>query len=195
MPQIQAVKTPLTPPQALGVLASALGPSRAVALPMVAAQSASETDHWRSMWNWSFGNVTTANPSKDTFHTLGKNGLFYKSFDSPENGASEYIDALQRRGILDCALRRDMGCYAAKIAASHYLGFIGRVAPDGKLVTQQQYDTYASNIAGLVRHFESMTPESLQRAQAPTPKKRSVMLVLSLALGAVALLSGGGGDR
>jgi len=163
MSQIPAAKTPLSAPQALSVLADALGADRR-ALPMVAAQSAVETNHWTAMWHWNFGNVSTADPATDyqILPSRPPNPIHFKVYSSPEQGARDYVAWLRKRGVLDYALRNDLAGYGAHLKSGGYLGFIGRTAPNGHVVSDKDYDDYMRGIAGLVHSFENMLPEPLR---------------------------------
>jgi len=156
MAQIAATKTPMTAAQALYVLGGALG-SEAAALPMVAAQSAVETAHWGAMWHWNFGNVT-AGPNDD-YQILPGNQLHFKVYASAEEGARDYVRWLRSRGVLAYALRGDLDGYIENLKSHGYLGFIGRVSPDGHVVSQDDYDKYARGIGGLIHTFASMVPQ------------------------------------
>jgi|GEM_PF-4560210 len=163
MSQIPAAKTPLAAPQALSFLADALGSERR-ALPMVAAQSAVETGHWNAMWHWNFGNVTVADASADyqILPSRPPNPLHFKVYDSPEQGARDYVAWLRKRGVLDYGLRNDLAGYVEHLKSGGYLGFIGRTAPDGHVVSDKDYDDYLRGIAGLIRTFEKMVPAPLR---------------------------------
>jgi hypothetical protein len=188
MAQVAAERTTLTPAQALGVLAEALGPDRA-ALPMVAAQSAVETGHWKAMWHWNFGNVT-ADASSD-YQILPKNQLHFKVYGSPQEGARDYIAWLRRRGILDYAIRGDLPGYIAHLKSAGYLGFVGRTAPGGHVVSDKDYDDYASGIAGLIRSFETMRPEPIARAvvRSGSTRGRAIVTAAAIAVGAAVLMN------
>ena len=202
MAQIEAVKTPLPPPQALSVLGEALGPDRLRALPMVAAQSAHETKIWQGMWRWNFGNVTQADPSMN-FQLLPVKGPSprFRAFDSPQEGARDYVEFLRKRGVLDYALRGDLSGYIAHLKATGYLGYVGRVAPDGHVVSDAEYDVYGRSIASLIHTLATLAPEPLRMGAfvaeraAPfvlgTPRKREAVLFVSLLVGAAALMMSG----
>ena len=190
MAQLSAERTTLTAPQALAVLGDALGPDRR-ALPMVAAQSAVETGHWKAMWRWNFGNVT-ADAASD-YQILPKNPLHFKVYGSPEEGARDYVEWLRKHGVLDYALRGDLSGYMAHLKSAGYLGFIGRTAPGGHVVSEQDYDDYMRGISGLVHTFENMAPEPLRAAsvyaRTSNPTGRKVVTALAIGLGTAFLLS------
>jgi hypothetical protein len=190
MAQIAAEKTLLTAPQALYALGKALG-SDIRALPMVAAQSAVETGHWQSMWHWNFGNVT-AGPSND-YQILPKNPLHFRVYNSPDEGARDYVEYLRRRGLLDFALRNDLAGYMARLKATGYLGFVGRLKPDGTPVTDSEYDTYGRNIGSLVARFANMAPQPFRwaMAQGSTTARKVVTAAAVMGLGIALAISAG----
>jgi hypothetical protein len=183
MAQLPATKTPMTAAQALYVLGSALG-SDAAALPMVAAQSAVETAHWAAMWRWNFGNVT-AGPGED-YQILPGNPLHFKVYESAEDGARDYVRWLRTRGVLAYAIRGDLDGYIENLKSHGYLGFIGRAMPNGRVVSQSDYDQYARGIAGLIHTFASMTPQPFRSATSSLVRMGSTRGRKIVTVGAVA---------
>jgi len=183
MTQVAATKTPMTAAQALYVLRDALG-AEAAALPMVAAQSADETAHWNAMWHWNFGNVT-AGPSDD-YQILPGNHLRFKVYASAEEGARDYVRWLRSRGVLAYALRGDLDGYIESLKSHGYLGFIGRMAPDGHVVSQDDYDKYARGIGGLIHTFTNMVPQPFRSAATSLIRFNSTRGRKIVTVGAVA---------
>jgi hypothetical protein len=193
--QLSAVRTSLPAPQALYVLGHALG-SDVRALPMVAAQSAHETAHWTAMWRWNFGNVT-AGPGDDYQVLPGLPTMHFKTYDTAEQGARDYIQWLRSRGVLDYALRGDLDGYVDHLKAHGYLGFIGRVAPDGHIISDDDYDSYRRSIAGMIGSFEHLLPEPLRGTvvllRGSTAQRKAVTVAAVLGVGIALAISGSSG--
>lgn len=165
MSQVAEKLTPLSPAQAMGAIKAAL-PSGAsqTALAMIAAQSAEETSSWKSMWNWSFGNVTPT-PAQLTAGApyvmhADTGTMRYLAFSDPVSGAKSLTGWLQGHGLLAAAEAGDLDSYMAGLQAGSYLGTIGLTDGSGHTVTQSDYDVYRAAIASLMAQFQTVAPVS-----------------------------------
>lgn len=98
--QVTAVKTPLTNAQAKTLLSAALTNAFGRAptsgeLSMVMAQSALETGHWKSIFNYNFGN-SVGSTSNAWFALKGTPGYHYKAFSSASEGSQYFVNLLKK---------------------------------------------------------------------------------------------------
>ncbi|MHB8331500.1 MAG: hypothetical protein ACYDDA_04935 [Acidiferrobacteraceae bacterium] len=190
MGEVATTPTPLTRAQALGALLAAGVPQSA--LPMVAAQSAVETNAWGSTTghgfnNYNFGNTT---PSASqiaagiSWMTQGVPNMKYIAFDDPVSGAKSMLGWITSHGLLPYAENNDLAGYTAKLEAGCYLGCVGRVDPsNGQVITQQAYTNYQNGIASWMNTLRNVQPV------APPSASPFAIPVADLALAAAAALS------
>ncbi len=152
--EVPALRTPMDGPSALAALLAGGCPRAALA--MVAAQSAVETDAWRAMWRWNFGNVTAA--GAQDYQILPGNPLHFRAFASPTAGAAAMVAWLARRGCLPYAEAGDLDGFVAALERSCYLGCL----PPSGSASQADYDSYRRAIAARMRELSGVTP-------APSP--------------------------
>ena len=155
--QYAAQRTPISAPQALGILQAALPPgTSARALAIVAAQSDVETAAWAAMWLWNFGNITAVS-GQDYQILPGLTGSF-RAYAAPIDGAADYVRWLSTRGVLPYALTGDVAGYVGALRAGCYLGCIGQTDQRGHTVSQSDYDAYQSAISARMARYETMVP-------------------------------------
>jgi hypothetical protein len=100
--EVQATRTPLAPTDArelLGrALAAELGRTPAPAeLRMVVAQSALETNWWKALWNWNFGNATAISGAPFFVLQTRTGPKHFRPFASAWQGATYFVALLRRR--------------------------------------------------------------------------------------------------
>jgi hypothetical protein len=113
----EATHTPLKVADVLAALRGSGVPE--VALPLVAAQSAFETDGWQQTWNFNIGNVTQPDPRKAHVYQPG-NTLPFATYPNLALGAKAYVDLLTVRGVIQKA--PDLDAYVAALKAAGYAG-------------------------------------------------------------------------
>jgi hypothetical protein len=109
---------------------------------MLAAQSALETAGWTAMWNYNFGNITTA--SSD-YVLLPGNALHFKPYGSIAAGASDFVDYLTKRGLLPFAENGDLQGYVDRLQAIGYAG-------------NADYGAYASGMRSWLHRLGGVVP-------------------------------------
>lgn len=176
--QVPMTPTPMTSAQALGALAAAGCPPGA--LTMVAAQSAVETNGWghgggttgQGFNNYNFGNVTATSAqiaAGASWMAQGKTMLQFLAFSDAVSGAKAMLAWLQGRGLLAFAADGDLSGYMSLLQAKCYLGCVGRTAPNGHVVSQQDYDSYRAGIASWMSRLRSVAPAPPPGPVVPSP--------------------------
>jgi len=164
MSLVPAIRTPLTPAQALGALQEALPSSFTRAgLDMVAAQSAVETARWTEMYGWNFGNVTPTAAQVaagvDYFQHASTGSMRYRAYPDPVAGARAMTGWLESHGAYDAAQAGDLAGYMAALQAGSYLGTVGLTDGSGHTVSQADYTNYQNDIAVIMNELAAVTPE------------------------------------
>lgn len=134
--QVEAIRTPLEPEQAIQVLSAALEgelgrPPTIAELKMVVAQSSLETARWQKMWNWNFGNSVAV--SDQPYFVLRQKVVHrFRPFASSWQGATYYVALLRRRFSNAWQLlgSGDPVAYAYALRAQNY--YEGDAAPYGR---------------------------------------------------------------
>jgi hypothetical protein len=163
MPEVATVRTPATPAQAIGAIIAALpaGAPR-VASSIIGGQSALETATWRSMNGWNMGNITptAAQAASGPWMTQWLKGMRFIVYPSLLDGARGMVRWLTSHGLLPFAYAGDVDGYVSRLAATCYMGCIGKTDPTGHTVTQADYDALAATIRGRVPAFNALVPEA-----------------------------------
>lgn len=187
MTHVATVTTTLTPAQAMGAIRDAL-PSGAsqTAIALIAAQSATETNHWQAMHNWNFGNVTPTQAQLAAGADWMDQGLpmQYLSFPNADAGAAAMVGWLSSHGLLAAAEAGDLSSYMAGLERDCYLGCVGLTDPTGHTVAQSDYDSYQADIASIMAALQGVTPVS-----PPGGRSSRTILGAIAAVGVASLLA------
>jgi len=124
--QVDAVKTPATPGEVAGAMLRAYarvtgtGPTTETGYLMPLAQSAFETGHWKSMFNWNTGNVTSSGAGDWVYEYAGS--LRFQAYASLDDGATSHVAFLKHCGALGAMDAGDVHGFVEALRACKYIG-------------------------------------------------------------------------
>ena len=155
--QVEAVLTKSDAPTVAGAIASSYGrivghapPSRSsIILPL--AQSALETDHWRAMWNYNAGNVTSGSPATEEWLRIPTTGaagkLRFRAYRTLREGTDALVDWLHHHGAIAAADAGDVVGFVGALQKSGYAGSDPKV-----------YGPYRDTLGKLAKEFADVEP-------------------------------------
>lgn len=185
--RVPTVRTPSTAAAVLGAFIAALPPGAPrVAANLMAAQSAIETAHWRSMNNWNLWNITPSHAQLAAGIAWMDQGLAPMQYIAYRSILDSAIDAVawsKRRGYFDALYAGDVGGYLADLRATCFLGCVGNTDPLGHTVTDADYAAYGASIASISAQLASVTPSMPAPAGASPGLELAAVAALAVAAG------------
>jgi hypothetical protein len=113
------------------------------------AQSAVETGHWKSMYNYNAGNVTHGGDSYDWDYEYAGSYKF-RSYASAQDGVNDMMRVLKKDGVIPFADQNDIPGYIAQLAKTCYVGCIkGSYNP---------YPAYQKALTSIAANLMTVTP-------------------------------------
>jgi len=146
-----------------------------IALTLLAAQSALETAAWQAMYNWNVGNITHGGDNFDWTIFPG-NPLHFRAYTSLDQGAADFVNFLNKRGVIDFADSGDIQGYVNRLQQINYAGSDCGQCNNCHLCTD--YSKYLGGMQRYASEYANVVPAT------PSPGKfnlQSIAIALALA--------------